>query len=51
MRENGLITRHLVRVNSGMLMVIILKGNGRMIKRMVRVCTFTLMVPDMKDLG
>ena len=43
MRENGTKIKHTAKANSGMLMAIIMKGFGIMIKLRDKVCTLQVM--------
>ena len=51
MKENGVKTKQMVEVNSGMLMVIFTKENGRKTRLMDMEFIFTSMVLNMKATG
>lgn len=51
MRVIGKTTRHMVKVNFGMLMVMCLMVSGGMTKLMAMECIFTLMAQSMKANG
>jgi hypothetical protein len=51
MKVNGVKTKQMAEANSGMLMVTFTKVNGKMIRPMVMVSTFTSTELSMKDTG